>query len=276
MMTTTPASAAPEDAYFKAAQIIYQTAQETSHEARQDGLKRVRGILDQIVEKFPASDLAVRILLQDTIEGLNVAALDAELLNAADAEPEKHSPIASPQPERSGKEIILEVQIELNRLGCAAGAADGIAGRNTKAAFAEFLAETDSDLTDEDLATEAAVSALKATPEKICKANERSQASALAGSWGWRTECPGLFNRVLVNRGSMNLRHVGGGRLEGSARNRQGNTGGGVVIINGNRATSVISYGIARIQANMTRTSTSPVTFVGRGTRNCRSVIWKS
>jgi hypothetical protein len=43
-------------------------------------LRDIRDILDAITEDFPASDIAVKILFQDTIDGLDVAALDRRLL----------------------------------------------------------------------------------------------------------------------------------------------------------------------------------------------------
>ena len=58
-------------------------------------LRRVRTLLDRIVAEHPSSDLAVEVLLEGTIEGLDVAALEARLAAAATAG-EAAAPVASP------------------------------------------------------------------------------------------------------------------------------------------------------------------------------------
>src|SRR6056297_477601 len=75
------ARAGEEDVYFETAQIIYQSALVGDKQARKVGFEAVREILDRIVKDFPASDLAVRIMLQDTIDGLDVKALDQALVS---------------------------------------------------------------------------------------------------------------------------------------------------------------------------------------------------
>jgi peptidoglycan hydrolase-like protein with peptidoglycan-binding domain len=71
--------AGPEEGLFQAAKIIHDTAQQQDGELRLISLEQSKAILDQIVVDYPATDLAVRVLLEDTIEGLNVGALNAEL-----------------------------------------------------------------------------------------------------------------------------------------------------------------------------------------------------
>lgn len=53
---------------------------EAPHDAIEAGrLREARNLLDRVVSEFPASDLAVRILIQDTIDGLDIARLDSEI-----------------------------------------------------------------------------------------------------------------------------------------------------------------------------------------------------
>jgi len=42
-------------------------------------IRQIRGVLAQIVDDFPSSDIAVRILFQDEIEALDVAELDRRI-----------------------------------------------------------------------------------------------------------------------------------------------------------------------------------------------------
>ena len=79
-------SAGPEEGLFKAAKIIYETAQEQPADQKYNSYQRVRDILDRIALDYGASDLAVRILLQDTIDGVDVKELDAFLQDHSSAQ----------------------------------------------------------------------------------------------------------------------------------------------------------------------------------------------
>lgn len=74
-----PAVAGPEEDLLRAAKAIYDTAGNQDSNLQKLTYESVRDILDRIVEEYPASDIAVRILLKDTIDGIDVAALDAAL-----------------------------------------------------------------------------------------------------------------------------------------------------------------------------------------------------
>jgi len=321
-ITVRPVLAGPEKAYLKSAQIIFDSAQQQEGVLRLQAYRKVREILDRIVADFPTSDTAVRVMLRDNIDGLDVAALDAALVGIpqtgrgspleveegaganleadgeADAQPATEAAIIredvagkpetpenvatnatrSPKlakPERYEIEIVKDIQTELNRLGCGAGSVDGVVGGNTRAAFSEYIRASGSKLVMEDLATETVVLELEAAAAPICDPSARVSSARLAGSWGWRTDCPGFGNRIVRNRGTMTLRHVGNGRLEGPARNQQGNRGNGVLKISGDRADAYIKYGFAVVRARLQRTSGSRYTLVGTGTRNCKVVAWK-
>lgn len=82
------ATAGPEEAFLKTAEIVYAQADTSEGDLRLRSLQKVREILDRIVADYPASDLAVKILLKETVNGIDVAALDAELAAAAAPAPE--------------------------------------------------------------------------------------------------------------------------------------------------------------------------------------------
>ena len=188
----TPGTSVAQDeavGIFAGAKALYAIAQTKTKEEKLDDYRGVRRLLDLIVEEYPSSDLAVSILLQDTIEGVDVAAVDAALEAAspdstgleATSSPDtigsssspvpitENSATAIPSPNtsetipelvelaRTEKEIVLDVQAELNRIGCSAGTADGVAGRRTKSAFSDFIKESGVALSDDDLPTEEAV-----------------------------------------------------------------------------------------------------------------------
>ncbi|WP_234218640.1 peptidoglycan-binding domain-containing protein [Ruegeria pomeroyi] len=93
--------AGPEEPFLKTAEIVYAQANASEGDLRLRSLRKVREILDGIVADYPASDLAVKILLKETVNGIEVAALDAELAAAATTVPEPEpvpetSPAAAP------------------------------------------------------------------------------------------------------------------------------------------------------------------------------------
>jgi hypothetical protein len=84
--------AGPEEGLFKAATIIYSSSENQSPELKKLSYESIKKILDQIVADYPSSDLAVRIILQDTIDGLDVAVVDAALGGATEtvAQPQQN------------------------------------------------------------------------------------------------------------------------------------------------------------------------------------------
>jgi hypothetical protein len=321
---SSPVSAGGEDAYLKTAQILYSSAEGQEPELQRASYLQVREILDRIVEDFPSSDIAVRILLKDNLGGIDVTALDAALERTAPqdvagragtpeadqaelqksendvpklddssdapvialAVPDDAETNAIPDgvddhyavPPRPEEEIIADVQAELNRLGCNAGPVDGVTGRKTRAAFRNFINETGSELSEDALATEAAVRELKEKDGKICKVRTMAStpASALAGSWGFRGDCPGFGNRVIRNTGRLSMRYVGNNTLRGTARNKQGNSGPAVIQFQGGRtAATIIRFGVFTLKGNLTRSSRN-MTISGTGSRRCKISLWKN
>lgn len=309
----TPGTAVAQDeaaGIFAGAKALYSAAQTKSDDDRIDDYRGVRRLLDLIVEEYPSSDLAVSILLQDNIDGLDVAAVDAALdeaeptgavqtavdtpqgastqssplptednQRAAIPPEETNEATAKPEaPPRTEKEIVLDIQNELNRVGCPAGPADGVVGRKTRTAFSNFLTDSGANLSDEQLVSEEAVAVLKSQEGTVCKVRTMAStpASALSGSWGFRSDCPGFGNRVIRNTGSMNLRYRGNNTLQGSARNRQGNTGSATIQFQGSRtAATIIKFGFVTLRGNLTR-SRSNMTISGTGNNRCNIVAWKN
>lgn len=345
--------AGAEEGLFRAAKIILGTAQKQPDDLKNESYLRVREILNTIVEDYPESDLAVRVLLQDTIDGLDVAQLDAFIKEnssivsqSSNAEPMQNSaaevetdgapeapnesvtvaatpatqnetsatvdeldtdspdlassygittanPIPSDtitaegttlesivesMPARSEKEIVFDVQTELNRVGCGAGPADGVVGRRTRIAFRNFIRDAGVDLEEDALISEAVVSALKSQKGTICKTRTMasSSASALAGSWGFQGDCPGLGNRVIRNKGRMRLKYVGNNTLKGTATNQQGISGPATIQFQGGRtAATIIRFGFVSLKGNLTRSSRN-MSISGTGTRRCKISAWKN
>ncbi len=295
---------------FAGARALYLTAQTKPEGERLEDYRGIQRLLNLIVEDYPSSDLAVRILLQENIDGVDIAAISAALAAPKPAATEQPATVAPqiagstsstsaavgddgstvpseetvvlvPQievPARTEKEIVLDVQNELNRIGCPVGTADGVAGRKTKAAFLNFINDSGVDLSEDDLATEEAISILKEQEGTVCEVRTMAStpASALGGSWGFRSDCPGFGNRIIRNTGSMNLTYRGNNTLKGPARNRQGNTGSAVIQFQGGRtAATIIQFGFVKLQGNLTR-STSSMTISGTGSNRCKIVAWKN
>ena len=86
VLIANPVLAGPEEALFETANVIYQTAEGLPPEMQKTTYESVRSILNQIVADYPASDLALQIILKEEIEGLDVANLDAVLQAAEKSE----------------------------------------------------------------------------------------------------------------------------------------------------------------------------------------------
>jgi peptidoglycan hydrolase-like protein with peptidoglycan-binding domain len=297
---------------FQAAVALYRDAEARPDDTRLDDYRSVRRLLDLIVTSHPGSDLAVQILLQQNIEGLDVAALDRALSEAPDAAaivPEAQNdpataagvqpgpaivdpfaaaaplpgvdpvsqPLAEPVPAaRSETEIVRDMQTELNRLGCNAGGADGVAGPRTRAAFRMFLRNTGSPTGEDTLATEAALAEVRAVSDRVCSLRwvSRTAPERLSGSWGYRADCQMVFRRVRIT-GTLDMRYQGDGQFTGTARNSLGERGSAAARVSGNAVSTLLSFPTARVQGNFV-TSTSSMSMSGRDSNGCDVVAWKS
>ncbi|WP_068317010.1 peptidoglycan-binding domain-containing protein [Aliiruegeria sabulilitoris] len=84
------------ESLFAAAKVLFGTTEAPYETSELGALKGTRDILDRIVADFPASDIAVQILVQETIDGLDVAQLDADIARLSEPKP---SPVSDAPPE---------------------------------------------------------------------------------------------------------------------------------------------------------------------------------
>jgi hypothetical protein len=97
------------------------------------------------------------------------------------------------------RELVRLTQIELNRVGCSAGVADGLVGRRTRDAFSSFIGQNGSNLSMDDLGSAAALEVVRAASGTVCQSAPRTVAPddsvqqstgpTLAGTWSFRYNC---------------------------------------------------------------------------------------
>ncbi len=179
-----------------------------------------------------------------------------------DPAPEPAALPVTPAPISPARELIAASQSELNRLGCNAGGADGIAGARTRAAFRDFLQASGTPLQVEDLGTSAALSALRGAKAPVCKpqtvARAPDPASAglnVAGTWRYVSKCPLL----ITSTGTVVLRQTGANRYAGQIRDSIVKSGTSRIVLNGRDFSSALQF------------STGPATENGRFSADGRS-----
>lgn len=78
--TALPVSAQdPAQGLFAGVKALYASSQSKAEADRLEDYQDIRRLLDLIVKDYPSSDIAVKILLQDTIDGVDIGAIDAAL-----------------------------------------------------------------------------------------------------------------------------------------------------------------------------------------------------
>ncbi len=143
------------------------------------------------------------------------------------AEPEAPKPDPAPAPLVSDARAIMRAtQTELNRLGCNAGGADGVAGRRTRSAFAAFLTASGARLSAGDLGSQKALSALKSETKRCptvvaAPAPQVPTGVSLAGSWSFVAKCP-LF---ITTTGTTCYRQTGPNSFSGTWQDSLGTRG---------------------------------------------------
>ena len=182
------------------------------------------------------------------------------------------SPVQTPAAlPADSRDVLRQTQERLNALGCDAGAADGIMGSRTRAAFRRFLAATDTGLGVDDLGTAHGLKTLKQHSGRICKAEPASNkptASATAtpdantnsapqysmvGSWSWSASCP----LGLKASGTTRYRSAGGNAFSGSISGTAGpaTTRG---VLNGRSFSATEDYGWVKNTATGTLSQDGP------------------
>lgn len=166
--------------------------------------------------------------------------------------------------------IIRASQTQLNALGCKAGVADGIAGRRTQSAFANFVASTGLAFEPGDLGSQEVLDALNRRSGTICTAvvaaapapapssgqsNTTTPAPApatptysLAGTWSWTANCP-VVGKVT---GTSTYTAQGGGKFTGTLRDSLGQSARLSATLSGRSISESQNFGWTRIRTNST------------------------
>lgn len=212
----------------------------------------------------------------------------AALIPPADAAADV-APDAPPEPAPDRRAIIRDTQAALNAVGCDAGAADGVIGRRTRAAFAAFLAATGAGLPADALGEERARDAVRATSGTVCKppvaapataAAPRTDAPAtatapapapavdMAGGWRYFARC--AFNTKVT--GNVTYVARGGGRFSGRLLDSLGRIGSASIRVSGRTVTGTNSWptGVENFSATLSDSGTS---FSGRSSNGCRFIV---
>ena len=142
------------------------------------------------------------------------------------------------------RDIIRRSQSRLNELGCNAGVPDGIAGRQTRSAFTEFLTTARrADLSAADLGTPAALAALRRFTGQACKPQVRveresspaanaappTDASRFVGEWKFNAKCP-LF---IKSNGTIDIQATGPSTLVTNLQDNLGNSATAILTVSG-------------------------------------------
>ncbi len=271
----------PAEGIFRGALAIYQSAQSKPADEQTTDYVNVRRLLDLIVKDYSESDLSVRILLQDNIDGLDVSDVDQKLALASSAAVSQPTvstaqPSTVPMPALSEREIVKEIQSELNRLGCGAGKADGVVGQRTRAALDGFNLVVPTPSTVDSAFTMATLGTLRGTIDPVCSSRWQitNRPNLLAGIWGYRADCKTLFRTIRIT-GSITLNRNASGQFSGSAHNSLGERGSAFASISGTRVQTNVKYPRQSITASL-NTSTKSTSLSGRDSNGCTIVAWKN
>ena len=200
---------------------------------------------------------------------------------AAPAEPDPDEVAAK----ASNREIVRATQEALNTRGCKAGAADGLAGRRTRAAFEEFVTASGADLAMNDLGTQAALEQIEATSGQICKpavaavAPRPADAAAtpadppaltLDGRWAFRASCA-LF---VKSRGTVVFTSTGPGTYRATISDNLGNNGHADVRLNGRTIIST-EYFPGIVNQFTGTLAADGNSYSGRSSNTCAVSAWR-
>lgn len=234
-----------------AAKAIY-VGEETSDE----DLLLVRALLDRIIELDPSSDLAVSIVLRETIQGLDIAEVDRRLAKTGAAEAPDNSieaSVAAPDPQstvpRSSAETeaalsldllaVRDLQARLLVLGHDPNGIDGKLGPGTRTAVSAWQVsqgvEPNGYVSAEllGLLKRESQAALDIWLENEANAKLHSPPPPIAitpalfaGNWNFRTTC-GSRSRLgeMKITGYFSINQVRGETFAGKVQNSQGLVG---------------------------------------------------
>lgn len=253
-------------------------------------LRDIRALLDRIIEEFPASDLAVRILLAEPIEGLDVAAIDARLADVPTETAEPPAPTGSdqvtpgeaeraallpsfpapPEPGAQPADATSEAELDLGPqevrtlqarllvLGFDPNGIDGRIGPGTRGALSAWQGSAGLPATgylsaDQRAAlqrqSDPALTAWLQTPENARLMTPPPPIALgpgnMTGTWRFTSNC-GANSRLgrLKITGALTVRHDGGNRYSGPARQSQGFNGRFSGQLNGRQLVGEINWGL--------------------------------
>ncbi len=156
-----------------------------SREALEAFVTRYEGRDDAFELSLARQMLAAREVAQPEAEpdqAEELAALAPESREMRDVDSDE------PDAERS---TMRDTQRELNRLGCDAGEADGVAGPRTREAFARYLSHAgDVGLAPGDLGSGRALKVLQGWKNRVCPAPAAWDFDPTGGLWAFRAACP--------------------------------------------------------------------------------------
>lgn len=198
-----------------------------------------------------------------------------DLLSSLEGDTAVDAPEAAPEVLPSevpdaAREVMRRTQEELNRVGCNAGGADGIAGRRTRSAFAAYLSAGGVALTAADLGSERALEALRAEAGRVCETARRSAAvpqetapagPTIAGTWAFRAQCP-LF---IQTTGTSRVRQTGPNAFAGEWSDSAGQVGTSRITMRG------LTFSMAVTAPGVTATETGTLSADGRSYRSSNS-----
>jgi len=145
------------------------------------------------------------------------------------SEPKKNPPPPQRQPAKeepntdTHKQIVKNIQTELNRLNCNAGVADGVIGNGTKSALAryataagKFIEEArlkDGSLLSELQTSQVTCNVSPTTTKVTTKKTSTTNSKSLASSYKFET-CARVSNKRECSTGNLNLRRLNEGEYE--------------------------------------------------------------
>lgn len=163
----------------------------------------------------------------------------AAMVDTSETKPEQ---TPGPVPDvMDGRAIMRATQIELNRLGCNAGGADGVAGRKTRTAFDRFLTASRTGLSASGLGSERALSVLQASSSRcpvVAAVPAPAVQVSLAGRWAYKSQCP----NGITSTGTANYKKTGDGSYSGSFSDSWGIKGSLTTRTAGRQFTSAVSW----------------------------------
>ncbi|WP_263720038.1 caspase family protein [Albidovulum sediminicola] len=222
--------------------------------------------------------------------GREESAPSARLASTSQVEEAPPPASAAEAEAEAARALMRDTQAELNRLGCSAGGADGIAGARTRAAWDRYRAASGSALAKTALGSPAALTELKGAKPGTCPAAQVATGRApetapgtvvetgttraaaqldVSGTWQWVANCA-LLVRVS---GWTRLSPMADGSWAASAGNSLGAQGSGSGTLSGSTLTLRMrwSNGIKEVAtmhfAGNDFTSTSSAGCTGAGHR---------